>query len=128
MVSTWYAMREAFALVGDQGLDAMWANHRRLHEALWDGLRPLGLKPFVEKEADRLATVNTISVPDGVDWAALIKNAMDTFSLEIAGGLGPTAGKVWRVGIMGFNATDANVQLVVDAFRDGLAKQGKLKA
>jgi hypothetical protein len=48
----------------------------------------------------RLITVNTISVPEGVDWAALAKHAMDKYNLEIAGGLGPTAGKVWRIGIM----------------------------
>ena len=106
-VSTWYAMREALALVGEQGLDRLWSEHRRLHEALWEGLRGMGLEPFVEKEADRLATVNTIKVPPGVDWAALIKHAMDKYSVEIAGGLGPSAGKVWRVGIMGFNATGA---------------------
>lgn len=49
----------------------------------------------------RLITVNTIKVPEGVDWAALVKNAMDKFNLEIAGGLGPTAGKVWRVSRQG---------------------------
>ncbi|GBF94809.1 hypothetical protein Rsub_07981 [Raphidocelis subcapitata] len=73
-----------------------------------------------------LITVNTIKVPAGVDWAAVVKNAMDRYSLEIAGGLGPTAGKVWRVGLMGYNARPQNVALVVEAFRDGLAKQGKL--
>lgn len=72
-------------------------------------------------------TVNTIKVPDNVDWMALIKNAMDRYSLEIAGGLGPSAGKVWRVGIMGFNAKPQNVELVVAAFKDGLKKQGKLQ-
>ncbi len=94
------------------------------------GLAELGLEPFVESDADRLVSVNTIKVgpgqcrlldaqalhaarqlvffsshallqvPAGVDWAAVVKNAMDKFSVEIAGGLGPTAGKVWRVGIM----------------------------
>jgi len=123
-VSTWYAMREALALVGEAGLDKMWSEHRRLHESLWEGLRSMGLEPFVKDEADRLATVNTIRVPEGIDWAAVIKNSMDKFNVEIAGGLGPSAGKVWRVGIMGYNATDANVQLVLDAMKDGLKKQG----
>lgn len=45
-----------------------------------------------------------MQVPEGIDWAAVIKHAMDTYNLEIAGGLGPSAGKVWRVGIMGYNA------------------------
>lgn len=53
--------------------------------------------PVVVAGCLRLITVNTIKVPEGVDWAALVKNAMDKFNLEIAGGLGPTAGKVWRV-------------------------------
>ena len=61
-----------------------------------------------------------------MDWAAIVKNAMDTYSVEIAGGLGPTAGKVWRVGIMGYNAKPQNIALVLEAFRDGLKKQGKL--
>lgn len=65
-------------------------------------------------------------MPEGVDWAAVVKHAMDTYSLEIAGGLGPTAGKVWRVGIMGFNAKPQNVDLVLTAFQDGLKRQGKL--
>lgn len=70
--------------------------------------------------------MNTIKVPDGVDWGAVVKNAMDTYNLEIAGGLGPTVGKVWRIGVMGYNATPQNVALVIEAFKDGLKKQGKL--
>ena len=66
-------------------------------------------------------------VPDGVDWAAVVKNAMDKYSLEISGGLGGTAGKVWRVGLMGYNAKPEKVELVLSAFRDGLKQQGKLK-
>ncbi|KAF8062065.1 Agxt [Scenedesmus sp. PABB004] len=126
MVSTMYAMREALAIVAEEGLDNLWARHLAGHQQLWEGLSKLGLKPFVENDADRLITVNTIKIPDGVDWAAVVKNAMDKYNLEIAGGLGPTAGKVWRIGIMGYNATPANVALVIEAFRDGLAQQGKL--
>ncbi|KAG2427967.1 hypothetical protein HXX76_011954 [Chlamydomonas incerta] len=125
-VSTFYAMREALAIVSEEGLESLWKRHQEMHHRLWDGLRSMGLKPFVEKDEDRLITVNTIKVPDGVDWAAVVKHAMDTYSLEIAGGLGPTAGKVWRVGIMGFNAKPQNVDLVLHAFRDGLKRQGKL--
>lgn len=126
MVSTWYAMREALAIVQETGLENLWANHERLHKELWAGLTEMGLQPFVEDPDSRLVTVNTIKVPEGVDWAAVVANAMDKYSVEIAGGLGPTVGKVWRVGIMGFNATDANVELVLASFRDGLKKQGRL--
>ncbi|KAI8464731.1 MAG: alanine-glyoxylate transaminase [Monoraphidium minutum] len=126
MVSMCYAMREALAVVEGEGLEKMWGRHLEMHEMLWDGLKKLGLQPFVEKDQDRLITVNTIKVPAGVDWAAVVKNAMDKYYLEIAGGLGPTAGKVWRIGLMGYNARPQNVALVVEAFRDGLQKQGKL--
>eukprot|EP00798_Chlamydomonas_sp_ICE-L_P006579 gene6579-3231_t len=108
-VSTFYAMREALAIVTEEGLEPMWKRHLDCHNLLWDGLHSLGLKPFVEKAEDRLITVNTIKVPEGVDFAALIKNAMDKYNVEIAGGFGPSAGKVWRVGIMGNNAKPANI-------------------
>ncbi|GAX73666.1 hypothetical protein CEUSTIGMA_g1117.t1 [Chlamydomonas eustigma] len=124
MVSTCYAMREALALVNEEGLESMWSRHKELHHRLWDGLHSMGLKSFIEKDEDRLITVNTIKVPEGIDWAALIKNAMDEYNVEIAGGLGPSAGKVWRVGIMGYNARPANIELVLTAFKDGLKKQG----
>jgi hypothetical protein len=54
----------------------------------------------------RLVTVNTIKVPEGVDWAAVCKDAMDTYSVEIAGGLGQTVGKVWRIGVMGVSSDE----------------------
>lgn len=68
-----------------------------------------------------------LQIPDGVDWSAIIKLAMDKYNLEISGGLGGSAGKVWRVGLMGYNAKPANVELVLASFRDGLKAQGKLK-
>ena len=55
-------MREALQLVSEEGLENLWARHERMHHKLWDGLKKLGLEPFVEKDADRLATVNTIKV------------------------------------------------------------------
>jgi len=125
MVSMWYAMREALALVAEEGLENMWKRHEDVHKQLWEGLSALGLEPFVEDPNDRLCTVNTIKVPEGVDWAAVCKNAMDKYNVEIAGGLGPTVGKVWRIGLMGYNATPANVALVIDAFADGLKKYSK---
>lgn len=62
MISMWYAMREALAIVAEEGLEAAWARHEAAHKALWAGLSQLGLKPYVEKAEDRLVTVNTIKV------------------------------------------------------------------
>ena len=101
LVSMWYAMREALAIVSEEGLVASWARHEAVHKQLWEGLTAMGLEPYVANPEHRLVTVNTIKVPAGVDWAALCKNAMDKYNVEIAGGLGPTAGKIFRVGLMG---------------------------
>lgn len=127
-VSTWYGMREALAIVAEQGLDAMWKRHMEMGKYLWAGLSEIGLEPYVQDPADRLITVNTIRVPKDIDAVNLIKFAMDKFSLEISAGLGPSAGQVWRVGLMGYNATAANIELVLTAFRQGLAEQGYSKS
>ncbi|KAK9822746.1 hypothetical protein WJX74_003394 [Apatococcus lobatus] len=124
IVSLWYGMREALAIVYETGLETMWKRHRELYDQLWEGLRDLGLEPFAENPADQLPSVNTIKVPEGIDWLGLNNYVMGKYNLEIAGGLGPSAGKVWRIGIMGFNATAANIALVIAAFKDGLQSQG----
>jgi alanine-glyoxylate transaminase/serine-glyoxylate transaminase/serine-pyruvate transaminase len=119
MVSTWYAMREALAIVAAEGLPLLWARHATMGERLWNGLTALGLEPYAAP-GDGLVTVNTIKVPPGVDWASVTATAMADYHLEIAGGLGPTAGSVWRVGVMGYNACPEAVDLVVAAFRAAL--------
>jgi len=126
LVSNMYALREALDMACEEGLENLWARHRNGHEHLWDGLGKMGLTPFVKEPAARLETVNTINVPEGVDAQKLIDNAMQKYNLEISGGLGPSAGKVFRVGIMGYNATPRNIELVLQAFRDGLQQQGAL--
>lgn len=120
MVSMWYAMREALAIVAAEGLPLLWQRHAAMGDRLWSGLSALGLEPYVADPADRLVTVNTIKVPPGVDWAAVTATALRDYHLEIAGGLGPTAGAVWRVGVMGYNACPEAVDLVVAAFRNAL--------
>ena len=80
-------MREALAIVAEQGLDAMWKRHTQLGKYLWVGLSEIGLEPYVTDPNDRLITVNTIRVPEGIDGPKLIKFAMDKFSLEISAGI-----------------------------------------
>lgn len=80
-------MREALAIVAEQGLDSMWKRHTELGKYLWAGLSEIGLEPYVQDPADRLITVNTIRTPEGIDAVKLIKFAMDKFSLEISAGV-----------------------------------------
>merc|ERR1719230_295939 len=124
-VSNFYSLREAIAITNEEGVEALWKRHRDMHNMLWDGLADMGLEPFVEDDTYRLYTVNTIKVPEHIDWKKLVDFAMNTRSIEIAGGLGPTAGKIWRVGIMGYNARPQNIAMTLEAFREGLKVSGK---
>jgi len=123
-ISNFYSLREALAVTCEEGLEPLWERHQKMYELLWEGLEGLGLKRFVTDPKSRLPCVNTIVIPEGVDGAALSNFAMAKYNLEIAGGLGPTMGKCWRVGVMGYNARPMNVNLVVTAFKEGLAAQG----
>lgn len=119
-VSNFYSLREAIAITNEEGLEALWKRHYDMHVMLWEGLNNLGLTPFVEDLPSRLYTVNTINCPEHIDWKKLVDFSMNTRNIEIAGGLGPTVGKIWRVGIMGYNAYPQNVAMTLDAFKEGL--------
>ena len=119
-ISNFYSLREALAVTNEEGLEALWSRHQEMHDMLWSGLKDLGLEPFVEKDEFRLQTVNTIKVPENIDWKKVVDFAMEERSLEIAGGLGPTAGKIWRIGIMGYNARPQNIAATLEALKEGL--------
>jgi len=115
-----YALREALHVTAQEGLSSLWQRHVEMHHRLWDGLRSLGLESFVPEDKERLPTVNPIKVPQGVDAPKLVQHVMDKYQLEVAGGLGPSVGKAWRIGLMGYNCHPRNVDSVVTAFKEGL--------
>ena len=102
-------------MVDEEGLEARWARHRRHHEALAAGLEALGVS-LLPPRSERLWTLNAVRVPDGVDEAAVRRRLLDEFGIEIGAGLGPLAGKIWRVGLMGAGSTLANILLFLSAF------------
>lgn len=118
-----YAIDEALAIVEEEGLDARWARHENNHRALLDALAPLGLS-VLPPEGERLWTLNAVRVPDGVDEAAVRKLLLDSFSIEIGAGLGPLAGKIWRIGLMGASSSPRLILLLTAALQSALAKQG----
>ena len=79
---------------------------------------------MVVKEADRLPQLNLVSIPDGVDDAALRKTLLNDYHLEIGAGLGALAGKVWRIGLMGYASNPVNVRLCLAALENTLQQQG----
>jgi alanine-glyoxylate transaminase/serine-glyoxylate transaminase/serine-pyruvate transaminase len=123
-ISMVYALRESLRLVLEEGLEARFARHRRHSAALMAGLAALGCAPQAQ-EGRRLPSLNCIKVPSGVDEGAVRKYLLAEHSIEIGGGLGPLAGKVWRIGLMGESARQENVLAVLAALEQGLAKQGK---
>jgi len=124
-VNTLYGLREGLAIVAEEGLENCWRRHKLCAEHLQTGLRDLGLEMFVPDPKARLPTVNTIKIPQGVDGPAVSGYCMKNHLVEISGGLGPTAGKVWRIGVMGNNANIKTVSKVLDAFKEALKAQGK---
>jgi len=119
-----YALAEALAIVGEEGLDARWARHERNHRALIDGLAAMGLG-VLPPDGERLWTLNAVRVPAGVDEASVRKTLLNEFSIEIGAGLGPLGGKIWRVGLMGASSTPRHILLFLSALDHALAAQGK---
>ncbi|KAJ9586695.1 hypothetical protein L9F63_019733 [Diploptera punctata] len=119
-VSLLYGLREGLAIVVEEGINKCIARHQACARRLYDGLEKLGLSLYVEKKEARLPTVTTIKVPKGLDWRLVQEYSMKKYRLEISGGLGPTVGKVMRVGLMGYNATMEKVDFTLKVLGEAL--------
>ena len=121
-----YALHEALLILKEEGIENSWARHTRHHLALKAGLEAMGLK-FLVKEGARLPQMNAIYVPEqiGADKEGQVrKTLLNEFNLEIGAGLGPLAGKIWRVGLMGYSCKPENVMLCLSALGSVLSDMG----
>lgn len=118
-----YALREALRIILEEGLEARFSRHLLNHNALVAGVEAMGLAMQVPSE-ERLPTLNLVRIPDGADDLATRKALLTQFGIEIGAGLGPLAGKVWRVGLQGHSATERNVMLFLVGLASVLEKQG----
>jgi alanine-glyoxylate transaminase / serine-glyoxylate transaminase / serine-pyruvate transaminase len=118
-INLYYGLREALRLVSEEGIDKSWARHQTNVEYLWSSLEAIGLKMHVEPQY-RLPTLTTVCIPDGVDGKAIAKQLLTEHNIEIGGGLGELAGKVWRVGLMGYNSRPESVDRLVSALKQVL--------
>jgi len=119
-----YGMREALRIVLEEGLEARWERHAQNQQALIAGLEAMGLELFVKNAADRLVTVTAINIPAGLEDVKVRKQLLDEFNIEIAGGLGPLKGKIWRIGLMGHSSQKPNILLFLAALEKTLLDQG----
>jgi alanine-glyoxylate transaminase/serine-glyoxylate transaminase/serine-pyruvate transaminase len=113
-INTLYALHEALVILLEEGVENAWARHQRNHDALRAGFEAMGLQ-FVVPEGQRLPQLNAVSVPEGVDEAAVRKMLLNEYNLEIGAGLGAMAGKIWRVGLMGYASNPTNVLFCLGA-------------
>jgi alanine-glyoxylate transaminase/serine-glyoxylate transaminase/serine-pyruvate transaminase len=109
-----YALHEALVAVEEEGLEPRWERHRANHLALVDALAGIGLD-LLPPPAERLWSLNAVKVPAGVDEAGVRKALLQDFQIEIGAGLGPLAGKIWRVGLMGSGSTPENITRLAGA-------------
>ena len=115
-----YALREGLAIMAEEGREARWERHRVNHEAFVAGIERMGLSMQVANPADRLWTLNTPRVPAGIDDAKIRTWLLEKRGIEIAGGFGPLAGKVFRIGLMGYGSTEDNVSFILEALGEAL--------
>ncbi len=120
-INALYGLHEALVILQDEGLENAWVRHDRNHQALKAGIEAMGLR-FVVKEGERLPQLNSIHIPDGVDDTAVRSALLKDYNLEIGAGLGVMAGKIWRIGLMGFASNATNVLFCLSALEETLGR------
>ena len=116
-----YALAEALRIVEEEGLEARWERHRRAHEALRAAMRELGFEPLARDE-EKLWPLLSLRLPEGVDDAAVRGQLLTEHGIEIAGALGPLAGKALRIGVMGEGARPEPQERLVRALAEVLGR------
>ncbi len=122
-VNSLYALHESLVMLQEEGLQAAWRRHADHHLAFAAGLEAMGLGIIVDP-VYRLPQLNAVGVPAGVDEAAVRAQLLQNYGLEIGAGLGTLAGKVWRIGLMGYASNRRNVLLCLNALDNTLSAMG----
>ena len=118
-----YGLREALRIIAEEGLEARFSRHGLNHRALVAGVEAMGLSMLVA-ESGRLPMLNAVKIPEGADDVKVRKALLQRFGIEIGGGLGDLAGKIWRVGLMGYSSSQKNVFIFLSALETILRSQG----
>jgi alanine-glyoxylate transaminase/serine-glyoxylate transaminase/serine-pyruvate transaminase len=118
-----YALHAALGMIAEEGLERRFERHALHHQATVAGLEALGLEMFADAEY-RLPTVLSVVPPEGIDEAKVRTGLLNEYGVEIAGGLGAYAGKMWRIGVMGHSANEQNFATLLDGIETLMARQG----
>ncbi len=117
-----YALNQALRILKDEGIENSWGRHQDNHLKLREALDEFGLE-FVVEAPYRLPQLNAVKVPEGVDEAAVRTRLLDDFGIEIGAGLGEMAGKIWRIGLMGYGSNQGNIDKLSKALSQILVQQ-----
>jgi alanine-glyoxylate transaminase / serine-glyoxylate transaminase / serine-pyruvate transaminase len=120
-VANIYGFREALRLIHEEGMETRFERHQEAHTLFVELLSEIGFDLFTPAE-HRLPMLNVVNVPDGVDDAG-VRKAMRERGIEIGGAFGPLAGKAWRIGLMGANATVPVVHRLVDTLSEVVGRR-----
>jgi alanine-glyoxylate transaminase/serine-glyoxylate transaminase/serine-pyruvate transaminase len=120
-VNSLYALYESLKMLKEEGLESSWSRHKENSKLLQVGLEELGFEYLVDEEY-RIPQLNAVTVPAGIDEAKIRTSLLNQYSLEIGAGLGPLAGKIWRIGLMGNSSNKRNVSLCLSALTDLMGK------
>jgi len=115
-INSLYALHAALQILEREGIENSWQRHAANHELLRAELEQMGLE-FIVAPDYRLPQLNSVTIPGGVDDANVRSHLLNEFDLEIGAGLGPLAGKIWRIGLMGASSTPEHVSLCVKALK-----------
>ncbi len=113
-ISSLYALHESLRIILEEGLEARFARHKKNYELLRTGLEKLGFEYLVAPEY-RLPMLNAVKIPAGIEDAPTRKKLLEGYDIEIGAGLGELAGKLWRIGLMGYSSSENNVNLLISA-------------
>jgi alanine-glyoxylate transaminase/serine-glyoxylate transaminase/serine-pyruvate transaminase len=116
-INSLYALHESLLLLKEEGIKNSWERHKQNGEKLVKELENIGLKAFV-KENERLPQLTSVKIPDGIDDAKVRKSLLENYNIEIGAGLGDLAGKVWRIGLMGYSSNEENINACVNALKN----------
>ena len=118
-INALYGLHESLVMLSEEGIENAWARHKRNHEKLREGLKSLDIT-FLVEEGYRLPQLNAVRIPQGVDDAAVRTRLLNEYNLEIGAGLGDLAGKIWRIGLMGYASREENIAYCLKALGEAL--------
>lgn len=120
-INALYGLHEALLILKEEGLEAAWERHMLNHRALAAGFEAMGLSLVVDSSC-RLPQLNSVAIPPGVDDGLVRQTLLKNYNLEIGAGLGALAGKVWRIGLMGYASNKTNVLFCLSALENTLSE------